>query len=220
MEKDNEIIEAVDFFFSSAKDDDIYNYRISQPLFQKFGSEFLYYSLIYMINCLRNKLASQPPVFSAIAEKMADQQVVNYGLNLMNIYQSLIIAYDRITDMGGIKYLQLILLSPSDEDIISLTAFNLASQYCIRDSNTSFLETALKNAYGTACQIALAYALDQNGLPYYYDDIKPKIQRYLSAGINTQVVDDQSTMVVWDLICMDIASDGKASVYFEGWKRK
>ncbi|MGV8026983.1 MAG: hypothetical protein AB2L18_10540 [Anaerolineaceae bacterium] len=46
------------------------------------------------------------------------------------------------------------------------------------------------------------------------------MQHHLKENINTGVVDDFSTVVVWDLICMDIASDGRASMYFTGWKRK
>ena len=214
------IIQAVDVYYTAAIEDDIYNYRIAQPFLQEFGTDFMYVGLAYIINGLHRKLASQPPAFNPLMEEMADQELIAYGLTLMNSYQSLIMAYDRMTENGGIKFIQSLLLAASIEDIISLAAFNVASQYCIRDSNIRFLKLAYENAYGTACKVALAYSLDQNGFPDYYDELKPQMQHYLKENINTGVVDDFSTVVVWDLICMDIASDGRASMYFAGWKRK
>ena len=226
-----QIVDALHRYFDRARpDDDAHNAAISRADRERYGGRFLLLAPAVIIEGLRNLVAWQTMRFQDDAA--ADRELEMMGVHLLWCYRSLIKAYS-----GG-EVMTLILSLPllSDEDVVALIAYALAS---LAAESDPMLRLALQGApamlkpefdrrYGTGCKIALAYALLRLGQTEPFRSFAPP---YLAGSVPRKTIENLVTSrrleeqrllerYVVGAIILDVASEGRAIPPGMGWKRK
>jgi hypothetical protein len=218
-------------FFLNASDSDFENTILVGKELDRFGASYVVLGLSCLIIELRDMLATQNEglgarVFSPQVEYEADQKFVRLAYYLLNDYAKLIKAYERrFIRQDGFEILIASILSSNDEDVITLAAFILTSGilsglYPVNPNYILPITQAYNKAYGTGCKISLALCLKYYGEEKYFESVKTAVFSYLYPNEKYRLLSEKDFVsIVWNLICLDIASEGRASSKFYGWKR-
>jgi len=218
------------YFERARPDDDAHNAAISRADRERYGGQFLLLAPAVIVEALRNLVLRQTLAFHDDAT--ADRELELFGVHLLWCYRSLIKAYGG----GGVMTLVTSLPLISDEDVVALIAYALAS---LAEEPDPMLRLTLQGAptmlkpqfdrrYGTGCKIALAYALLRLGQTEPFRSFAPP---YLAGSAPRKTIENLATSRrpdeqrrlerdVVGAIILDIASEGRAIPPHMGWKRK
>jgi hypothetical protein len=230
-QESRQLIDALHRYFERARpDDDAHNAAISRADRERYGGQFLLLAPAVIVEALRNLVLRQTLAFRDDAA--ADHELQLFGVHLLWCYRSLIKAYGA----GGVMTLVSSLRLVSDEDVVALIAYALAS---LAAESDPMLRLALQGApamlkpefdrrYGTGCKIALAYALLRLGQTEPFRSFAPP---YLAGNVPRKTIENLTTSrrpdeqrllerYVVGAIILDVASEGRAIPPNMGWKRK
>ena len=230
-QKSRQLIDALHRYFDRARpDDDAHNAAISRADRERYGEQFLLLAPAVIVEGLRNAVELQTMAFRDDAA--ADRELELLGVHLLWCYRSLIKAYGS----GGVMTLVTSLPLLSDEDVVTLIAYALASLAAESDpmlrlalqAAPTMLKPEFGRRYGTGCKIALAYALLRLGQtepfrsfapPYLAGDIPRKTLENLVTSRRPEEQRLLERYVVGSIV-LDVASEGRAIPPGRGWKRK
>lgn len=168
-ERLEEIMNDLESYFQYAMPYGDYNVRLAQPYIAKWGAVFLHMSLAWFVATMKEVAARtliEPPLEQTYDETIREVAIstIRYTLNLAQAYGS-----------QGPAHLCQVITQATDEDTITLASFLLSSRDFTDRSYRDMFWTAYRKAEGTACKIALAYALFVIGE-------KSELQGYVNKG--------------------------------------
>jgi len=230
-QESQQLIDALHRYFERARpDDDAHNAAITRADRERYGGQFLLLAPAVIVEALRNLVLRQTMAFRDDAA--ADRELEMMGVHLLWCYRSLIKAYGG----GGVFTLTTALPLLSDEDVVALIAYALASLAAESDpmlrltlqGAPTMLKPEFDRRYGTGCKIALAYALLRLGLTEPFRSFAPP---YLAGSVPRETIENMATSrrpdeqrllerYVVGAIILDVASEGRAIPPTIGWKRK
>lgn len=187
-----EVIAVLERYLEQAKPDDDYNMSIIKKDVDRYGEILIVMGLALIVSRLQR---------SAKSGLMGDTFIVMMGMKWLASIHSLIKTYG---EKGIWKLTET--LRYTDEDVASLAAFTLASKEFIRPGSIPHLKSAFQNAEGTGYKIALALALHEHG--------DKALFQTLSRQYGVKPSD------VFQLLAMDMATNGRAYNGAQPWKRK
>lgn len=225
------LVDALHRYFDRARpDDDAHNAAISRGDRERYGGQMLLLGPDVIVEGLHNAVMRQTMAFRDDAA--ADRELEFVGLHLLFCYRSLIKAYG----MGGVLSLTTLGFLPSaNEDVVALIACTLGLLVEDESPITKIslqaavqpLQSEVNQRYGTACKVALAWAVLRFGLmePFKIHAIPAlalvtsESRQSLERLAKSREKREQRYLdsLVLRVVLLDVASAGQA---LYGWRRK
>lgn len=230
-EQMEQLVDALHSYLDHARpDDDAHNAAISRAARERFGAKYLLVAPAVIVEGLRNAVMMQS--LAVRDNAAADRELQIIGMNLLFCYCSLVKTYG----MGGVVSLTTLGFLPSaNEDVVALIACTLGllsedASPMIKMSlqaATKSLQDEVSRRYGTACKVALAWAVLRLGFmePFRIHAIPAltlvtsESRQRLERLINSRQKPEQRYLdsLVVRAVLLDVASAGRA---LRGWQRK
>lgn len=227
----NQLANALYRYFAHAQpDDDAHNAAISRSDRERYGARMLFLGPAVIVTELHDVVMHQ--TMTSRDDATADRQLRSVGLHLLFCYRSLVKAYGA---NGVIPLTARLLLPDTDEDIVAIIACALG--LLVEDellmtkmslqAAAQPLQDEINDRDGTACKVALAWALLRCGVkdPFRRHAI-PALALVTSEShsslerlINSRQRQEQRYLdsLVLNTILLNVASEGRA--HYGWWRR-